>query len=133
MGFGKQLGIVLEELVVSVSELSKATGIPATTIYSMIDRDTDSVGIDKVKKIEHALGIKPGSVLYNLLYGITPEENEISTRQIDFYSLSSGKREALLNDFFNHLNIKGQVKVLEYTEDMSKVPEYCQNLSRSKK
>lgn len=124
MGFGKQLEIVLEELVVSVSELSKATGIPATTIYSMIDRDTNSVGIDKVKKIEHALGIKPGGVLYNLLYGITPEENEISTRQIDFYSLSPGKREALLNDFFNHLNIKGQVKVLEYTEDMNKIPEY---------
>ena len=124
MGFGKQLEIVLKEIDMSVSDLSKATGIPASTIYSMIDRDTDSVGIDKVKKIEHALGAIPGGIVYNLLYGITPEESEVSTRQYDFYRMGTDARKYWMLKNYDSLTPKGQVKVAEYTEDLTKIPEY---------
>ena len=55
MGFGKQLKNVLEEIDMSVAALSRETGIASTTLYSIIDRDTDNVGLEKVKKIEKAV------------------------------------------------------------------------------
>ena len=124
MGFGKQLGIVLKEIDMSVSDLSKETGIPASTIYSMIDRDTNSVGIDKVKKIEHALGAIPGGIVYNLLYGIPPEKSEVSTRQYDFYRMGSDARKYWMLKNYDSLSPKGQVKVAEYAEDLTQIPEY---------
>lgn len=130
MGFGAQLAIVLEERMITVSELAKKTGIPASTLYSIIDRDTDSVGIDKVKKIEKAVGAIPGGVVYNLLYGVKPEEAEVSTRQYDFYSLSSDIREELLYRKYRTLNVKGQVKILEYIDDLTKIDEYKKELDK---
>ena len=67
MGFGKQLKNVLEEIDMSVAALSRETGIASTTLYSIIDRDTDNVGLDKVKKIEKAVNAIPGGIIYNLL------------------------------------------------------------------
>lgn len=124
MGFGKQLGIVLEEICLSVTDLSKKTGIPASTIYSMIERDTDSVGIDKVKKIEKALRAIPGSSLYNLLYGIKPEEENVTTRQHDWSLIDEEMREEFLCEKYESLNTKGQVKAITYVEDLLKIPEY---------
>ncbi len=93
MGFGKQLKIVLEEIDLPVSRLSKATKIPASTLYSIIDRDTDNVGIDKVKKIEKAVRAVPGSVVYNLLYGINSGDEDVSTGQQDFFAIGKESRE----------------------------------------
>lgn len=124
MGFGKRLELVLEERAMSVVELSRLTKIPASTIYSIIDRDTNSVGIDKVKKIEKALKATPGGVLYNMLYGIEPGEEEISTRQQDFFTMSDDNRQFCLDEKYDLLNTKGQVKVIEYAEDLTKIPEY---------
>lgn len=124
MGFGKQLGIVLEEICLTVTDLSKKTGIPASTIYSMIERDTDSVGIDKVKKIEKALRAIPGSSLYNLLYGIKPEEENVTTRQHDWSLIDEEVREEFLCEKYESLNTKGQVKAITYVEDLLKIPEY---------
>lgn len=124
MAFGKQLKRVLEEIDMSVATLSRLSEIPASTIYSIIDRDTNTVGIDKVKRIEKSLRAVPGSVIYNLLYGIEPEQAEVSTRQQDFSALSNDQREWLLIEHYHKLNIKGQVKVIEYAEDMAKILEY---------
>ena len=124
MGFGKQLERVLFEKAMSVSQLSKQTGIPASTLYSIIDRDTNSVGIDKVKKIERAVCATPGGIIYNLLYGIEPGNEEVSTRQHDFYSMDPHSRGYRLEEKYELLNIKGQAKVFEYVEDLTKIPEY---------
>lgn len=92
MGFGKQLKIVLDEIDMSVATLSRETGIASTTLYSIIDRDTNNVGLDKVKKIEKAINAIPGGIIYNLLYGITPENAEVSTRQYDYYAMGDEAR-----------------------------------------
>ena len=40
MGFGKKLKQLLDEKSVSVADLSRKTGIPRTTLYSIISRDS---------------------------------------------------------------------------------------------
>lgn len=68
MGFGKQLGLVLNELCMSVAQLSRYSGIPASTLHSIINRDSDRISKDKRQRIEAGLGVVPGSILYDLLY-----------------------------------------------------------------
>lgn len=131
MGFGKQLKNVLEEIDMSVAALSREAGIASTTLYSIIDRDTDNVGLDKVKKIEKAVNAIPGGIIYNLLYGISPENAEVSTRQYDYYSLGDDAREYWMLERYNSLNPKGQVKVAEYVEDLTKIPEYQAKIEKS--
>lgn len=124
MGFGKQLKEALEYAEMSVATLSKSTNIPASTLYSIIDRDSDTVGIDKVKKIEQALNAVPGSEIYYLLYGIESEDVDVSTRQQDLSRLTSDELNGLMNYRFKELNAKGQVKVIEYAEDIGSIHEY---------
>lgn len=124
MGFGKQLKIVLDEIDMSVATLSRETGIASTTLYSIIDRDTNNVGLDKVKKIEKAINAIPGGIIYNLLYGITPENAEVSTRQYDYYAMGDEARRYWMLEKYNCLTPKGQAKVAEYTEDLAQIPEY---------
>lgn len=124
MGFGKNLKNVLIEVDMSVADLSRITEIPPTTLYSIINKDIDNVGLDKVKRIEKAVGAIPGSIIHNLLYDINSKTAEVSTRQYDFYSLGDDTREYLTSKNYHKLNIKGQVKVAEYTEDLTKIPEY---------
>lgn len=124
MGFGKQLKIVLNEIDMSVAALSRETEIASTTLYSIIDRDTDNVGLDKVKKIEKAVNAIPGGIIYNLLYGIAPEDAEVSTRQCDYYAMGNDTRKYWMIEKYESLTPKGQAKVAEYTEDLTKIPEY---------
>lgn len=124
MGFGKQLKETLDYIEMSVATLSKKTNIPASTLYSIIDRDSDTVGIDKVKKIEKALDAVPGSEIYYMLYGIESEDVDVSTRQQDLSRLTSDELNGLINYRFKELNAKGQVKVIEYAEDIGSIHEY---------
>lgn len=56
MGFGKKLKQLLDEKSVSVADLSRKTGIPRTTLYSIISRDSTPKPGD-VLAISNALNI----------------------------------------------------------------------------
>ena len=68
MGFGSRLKRTLDEMEIKVSELSKKTGIPPSTLYSIISKDIDNVSIERVTKIEKALGAIPGNAIYESLH-----------------------------------------------------------------
>ena len=57
MGIGAKLEHALTETGISVTELSSLSGIPKSTIYSMIDRDNSRLDIDILLKICQALNI----------------------------------------------------------------------------
>ena len=124
MGFGKQLKEVLDELDMSVATLSRKTEIPSTTLYSIISKDIENVGLDKVKKIEKAVCAIPGGIIYNLLYGIEQNQESVSTRQYDFSNFDEEYRQEILDEIFSSLTLNAQVKILEYAEDLNKIPEY---------
>lgn len=55
------IGRMLEELIESnntkVADVSKSTGVKASTIYSIIDRDSKSANITDLYKLAHHLGV----------------------------------------------------------------------------
>ncbi len=57
MNIGRRIKSVLKEKNLNVRQLSAKTGIPATTIYSIISRERDSVNTDLLTKIADGLGI----------------------------------------------------------------------------
>lgn len=56
MAFGKELGRVLDEKHMTVKKLANDTGIPVTTLYSAIAKDSDTVNMDYLKRICKVLG-----------------------------------------------------------------------------
>lgn len=56
MAFGKELGRVLDEKRMTVKKLANDTGIPVTTLYSAIAKDSDMVNMDYLKRICKVLG-----------------------------------------------------------------------------
>ena len=56
MGYGKNLKNILEEKEMTVKELSRRAGISATTLYSVLARDS-SVRYDHALRIANILGI----------------------------------------------------------------------------
>lgn len=81
MGFGLRLKSVLVEKDLKVSTLAKQTGIPASTLYSIISKDIDNVGAERVARIEKALNAKPGSPIYRMLHddSVPIEQYKINT------------------------------------------------------
>ena len=57
MGIGSILQKLIDDNNTNVVEVSKATGVAATTIYSIIRRDSKSANISDLAKIAHHLGV----------------------------------------------------------------------------
>ena len=57
MGIGKLLQDLIDNNNTNVLDVSKATGVAATTIYSIIRRDSKSANISDLAKIAHHLGV----------------------------------------------------------------------------
>ena len=58
MGIGKNINDQLERKGMTVAQLSRETGIAATTVYSIIQRDSDSVTVNTLQKVSEALGVE---------------------------------------------------------------------------
>ncbi len=57
MGIGSKLTQLMKEQNTNANELARKAGVPATTIYSLIKRDSSRVDIDALIKIARALGV----------------------------------------------------------------------------
>lgn len=59
MGIGNKLEKLLEEHELSVAELSRLSGVPQTTIYSVIQRNSKKIDINALISISRQLGVAP--------------------------------------------------------------------------
>lgn len=57
MGIGKKIEEMMKKRGTNANELAQKTGLTASTIYSMIQRDSSRVDIDILLKVAHALDI----------------------------------------------------------------------------
>lgn len=57
MSFGEQLAKILAEKGVNANELSRRIGVPSSTLYSMINRNSKRVDVELLAKIAEALDI----------------------------------------------------------------------------
>ena len=57
MGIGLKLEKLIKERETNVNELAQKIGVPPTTIYSMIKRDSKKADIEVLFKISKELGV----------------------------------------------------------------------------
>lgn len=82
MAIGKNLKYICKMRGMTLKELSEKSGIPIGTIYSITQRDPDSINSETMKNLCIALGISSDSIVYGDLlgmyegYGIPKEEKK---------------------------------------------------------
>ena len=67
MGYGQKLKKILDEKDMSVRQLAKICNIAPTTLYSIVQRDTD-IRYDFALRIANALDIPVASICSDLPY-----------------------------------------------------------------
>ena len=102
MGIGARLSEIMAEKNMNTNELAIKIGVPPTTLYSMIKRDSSRVEIDLIIKIAHALDMTADE----LLVGETgePEQTTIAAH-FDGDDLTPEERQEVEN-FINYVRSK---------------------------
>lgn len=85
MGFGSILKVLLSERNMSIKELSKITGIPLNTLYSITKRDTINVRPETLQKIANALNISNNDMLELLHQNISETKKQLEELQYRLY------------------------------------------------
>lgn len=99
MGFGKILEKKLSEKRIKQSELSEKTGIPKTTLSSMISRDISKIEIENFLKICNVLDCNPEE-FYNEC--ITTTEKKLSPSFVRKYNALDNFGKKAVNDLLNN-------------------------------
>lgn len=68
MALGTKLKDILTERGITVKDFAEQIGVPPTTLYSFIKRDSDDVKLELITKICNGLGIKVTDFLKTLDY-----------------------------------------------------------------
>lgn len=111
MKVGDKLKNLLENNEMKVSELSKRSKVPATTLYSIIKRNNKKIDPIIANQICRALNVPL---------------KELISEEEDFYKISWDSeiyKEKLLTSY-ELLNEKGKEKVIDYISDLTKISEY---------
>lgn len=85
MDRGERLKNIIEEKGYSVMSLSRESGVPYTTIRSMIERNLTNASIDNVIKICRVLGIDVESLIDNAMVWSQKKRQAISRNQLYLY------------------------------------------------
>lgn len=73
MGIGKRLEYLMKSRNTNANELAQKIGVRASTIYSLIQRDSNRMDINLIIKIAHALGVTADELLSDDLVDESPE------------------------------------------------------------
>ena len=82
MRVGQNIKTIAEAKRISIKELSRMVGIPYTTLYNMVNRNTDRFDLGLLEDIAHSLDVPIGALL---------ESGELSLTEIlgSHYSLQA--------------------------------------------
>lgn len=123
MAIGKRIKEILDKKDLTVVELSKRSGIPVTTLYSMIKRDKENEKLETIWKISDALEVGVADIIDIVDYSL--KESDKITEKYGYAArvLPSLKYDKLLDEF-DKLNDTGQNKAVEQVKILTKIPEY---------
>lgn len=127
MGIGKNLKSLAKEKNMTLKEIAKKAGVSVNTLYTITDRDPESIRSSTLEKISEALDIEPyklfapfdsknaeevktkvkkkikpdweNAFMIVPLYSDSPEDDEITNDEVD-YSIPIGKKIA----YARHIN-----------------------------
>ena len=70
MGIKNRLSSLMKEKNTNANDLAQKIGVAPTTIYSIMQRDSNRIDIDLIMKISHALGITADELLSDEMHQI---------------------------------------------------------------
>ncbi len=111
MYFFEILQNIMNERNLKVSDISKMTDIPDSTLRSIINRKNKTVALDVAFKISKGLNIPIEKL---------NDENICSNKNINQLDNKLNK----LNYYFNKLNSVGQEKAIERVEELAQISKY---------
>lgn len=153
MGVGSRIEMLCADKGLSIRQLSLKSGVPYSTLYSAIKRDSNGIDTDTLKKIAAALGVS----WYELLSDNPEEQADMINERIDdvISSLNgqigrvsppqrNPKRAAIMLNFieetfdtkkallscYNQLNDEGQKIAVERIRELTEIPRYRRNESK---
>lgn len=111
MGFGTHLQNLLHDRNMTVSELSRITGISTNTLYAIIRRDSGNVNLENLRKIAAALNISLGELT------VMSDKQINVIDALDDFIASRATRENFLLEKFRAVDEKGK-HTIETIADM---------------
>lgn len=121
MGIGINLKRILAERKMTIKELSKRSGIPINTLYSITKRDSENISSAILTKLANELDVSPFDLTTDT-ERLSAECNIIEQIQ-NVYGVDCVK---LLMDFII-LNDLGKSKAREYVSDLAEQGKYRNN------
>ncbi len=112
MGIGKKLADKIEQKGMTKKQVAEAAQIPATTLYSIIQRDNTKVEIDAFLRICDVLGCEPEDFANDVPSDV-PQSGDILTSD-----------EKKLLDLYRGFNDEGKEKLLDTASDMAQLDRY---------
>lgn len=113
MGVGRKIKEFLYYKNITVSELAELTGIPRTSLYSIISRDSTHISLNTLHKIAAALDVS----IYDL------QGASWMNKAAELNRTHKEKTQVLL-DHYNKLNELGKDKVIERAEELTELKKY---------
>lgn len=131
MGIGANIKNVAQKQGISLKELSRRAGIPYTTIYNMVKRDSNRVSPQNIQKIADALSVGAGE-----LYGLRLLDKTTNSKlkslipyigRIAFQDHTARKQHAELEVAFGKLNHAGKEEAIKRVQELTRLTEYSDN------
>ena len=115
MGIKNRLTSLLNEKSMNANELAQRINVTPSTLYSLLQRDSNRIDIDLIMKISHALGVTADELL-------TEEISKMSEPAA--VSAPLDVQKARLDQIYNLLNEDGRNMLLEMAELFASQEKY---------
>ena len=135
MGIGANVQKIAQERKISLKELSRRAGIPYTTIYNMVKRDSSRVSPENLQKLADTLGVGIGK-----LYGLCSLDEVLkvadSDAKEDLYQVAGAATQNIniqsqreeLESAFDKLNNVGREEAVKRIQELTRLSRYSYNL-----
>ncbi len=108
MGIGRQVGLICAKRGMSLRKLAIKAGIPYTTLYSAVKRDSDKMDLQLFARITEALDVS----LVELL--------EVENKNTE----NDTRLDSIIQNY-NQLNEAGKDDLAKHAEHLTYIPEYA--------
>ena len=129
MGLGAKIGEAAEKRNVSLKALSRSAGIPYTTLYHMVKRDSNKIEIDVLSKIATALEMEPAELYgsewaWMVLSDTIEKFQRKGAEDITASFLNPEELEERMEKAYYSLSYEGKRVAVERVEELAQLPKY---------
>ena len=118
MGVGSRIGAICKKKEMSLRKLSIDSGIPYSTLYSAVKRDSSGIDVNTVQKIAKTLGISWYELFIDDFDDVEKQPSQLKSyllQKIEEKNLSDDEIEGfvgkdVLLSYYNTLNIDGKLE-----------------------